>query len=194
MESRAEAPHVKGTSRSAAQPIEDYDMTDKRPRGRPKGTGIKDDRHLDAVANLIVRQPGLKKTPAISQIVQKTFPEHQWNAAERRLLRKWDRSAEERIEAAQKRYEEEKRERRAVRSFSASDLLSQLTGVNSYAAEMARMNSFAREMQEMLNPSLMQELREQASMMQQIRDMVDPPLLREMREQAEMINKMLRGF
>lgn len=172
-------------------------MTDKRPRGRPKGTVIKDDRHLDAVANLIVRQPGLKKTPAISQIVQKAFPEHQWSAAERRLLRKWDKSAEERLEAAQERYEEEKRERRAVRSVPATDLLSQITGANNFAAEMARMNSFAREMQQMrdmIDPPMLRELREQASMMQQLRDIVDPPLLREMREQSEMIKKMLRGF
>lgn len=160
-------------------------MTDKRPRGRPKGTGIKDDRHLDAIANLIVRQPGLKKTPAISQIVQMALPECRWSAAERRLLRKWNKSAEERLEAAQERYEEEKRERRAVRSVPASDLLSHLTGANSIAAEIARKNSFAHEVQEMLNPPFLQELREKASMMQQIR---------EMRERSEMINKMLRGF
>lgn len=169
-------------------------MTDKRPRGRPKGTGIKDDRHLDAVANLMVRQSALKKTPAISQIVQKVFPEHQWSAAERRLLRKWNKSAAERLEAAQERYEEEKRERRAIRSVPASDLLSQLTSANSYVAEMARINAFTSEMQEILNPPFMQKLREQEAMMQQMRDMIDPPMLREMREQSEMINKILRGF
>lgn len=170
-------------------------MTDNRPRGRPKGTGIKDDQHLDAVANLIVRQPSLKKTPAISQIVQKAFPEHQWSAAERRLLRKWNKTAGERLEAAQERYEEEKRDRRKVRSVPASDLLSQLTGTqHSLAAEMARQNSFALQMQELLNPAFKQVLDEQASRVQQMRDVIDPLLLREARKQSEMINKIIRGF
>jgi hypothetical protein len=169
-------------------------MTDKRPRGRPKGSGIEDGHHLDAVADLLVRHPGLKKTPAISQIVQKAFPQHQWIAAERRLQRKWNPSAGERLEAARERYAEERRERRAVRSIPASDLISQITGVSSFAAEMARMNSYAREVQEMLNPSTLQMIREQASIAQQMRDMIDPPMLRQMREQTEMINKMLRGF
>lgn len=165
-------------------------MNDKRPRGRPKGTGIEDDPHLDAVANLIVRQPGLKKTPAISQIVQEAFPENQWSAAERRLLRKWDKSAKERLKAAQERYDEESK----VESVPATDRHSQQTGANNFAAELARMNSFAREMQTTFNPRFIQELREQASIMQKLRDIVDPPMLREMRKQSEMITKMLRVF
>lgn len=169
-------------------------MTEKRPRGRPKGSGIKDDRHLDAVADLLVRQPALKKTPAISRIVQNAFPDHKWESAERRFLRKWNKSAEERLEAARERYVEERRERRAVRSIPASDLISQITGASSFAAEMSRMNSYAREVQEMLNPSTLQMIREQASIAQQMRDMIDPPMLRQMREQTEMINKMFSGF
>jgi len=172
-------------------------MTDKRPRGRPKGTGIKDERHLDAVANLIVRQPDLKKTPAISKIVQKAFPEHQWSAAERRLLRKWNKSAEERLEAAQERYEEEIRERRAMRSATANDLLSQITGATSFAGDLHEFREQALKMQQMrdmIDPPMLREMREQASMMQQMRDMIDPPILREMREQSELIKRLLRGF
>ncbi len=127
-------------------------MTDKRSRGRPKGTGKKDDHHLDAVADLLVRQSELKKTPAISQIAQKAFPEHQWEAAERRLLRKWNKTADERLEAAKERYAEERRERRATRTVPAGGILSRLAAANSLATEMAQRNSFAREMQEALNP------------------------------------------
>ncbi len=169
-------------------------MTQKRPRGRPKGSGIKDDRYLDAIADLMVRQPNLKKTPAVSQVVQKAFDQHHWSAAERRLLRKWNNSAEERLEAAQERYAEERRERRGAPPIGISGLISELTKTYGGVAETNSLNLLAREMQERLNPPYLQGLREHAIAMQQLRDSLDIPFLRELREQNEMIRKALNGF
>lgn len=93
-------------------------MTPKRPRGRPKGSCLNDARHLDAVADLLLREPGLKKTPAISNVVQKAFPEHQWSAVERRLLRKWNQTGEERLQAAQERRDERRHQVVSTKSLS----------------------------------------------------------------------------
>lgn len=159
-------------------------MKDKRPRGRPKGTGIRDDQHLDAIADLITRQPGLKKTPAISQIVQKEFPEHQWDTVVRRLLRKWNNEATNRLRTAQERYIEHKCERRAAGTLPTKSPLSQLAVAHRFAAEM----------QDMFNTPVFQQLRVHASTMQKLRNKIDPPMLRQMREQAEMIRRVARGF
>ena len=85
--------------------------------GRPRGSGINDNRDLDAVADLLVCEPELKKTPAISRVVQKRHSDHQhqWPAVERRLLRKWNQTAEERLATAQER-KEERRNRTTYRS------------------------------------------------------------------------------
>jgi hypothetical protein len=81
-------------------------MTVKRMRGRPKGTTIPDGKYLDAVADLIVRNPGLKKTPAIGKIIQNNFPQTKWASSERRLLRKWNETSESRMrDAHERKYE-----------------------------------------------------------------------------------------
>ncbi len=166
-------------------------MTDKRPRGRPKGTGKKDDRHLDAVADLLVRKSELKKTPAISQIVQKAFPQHQWEAAERRLLRKWNKTAEERLEAASERYAEERRERRVARTLSSGSLFPNKTGV---FADLAAGLAMSKQMQDIIDPPALRFLREQEKEMQRFRDMIDPPFMRQIREQSELMKKAFGHF
>ncbi len=83
--------------------------THPRTPGRPRGSSrYKDGPHLDAVADLLVSEPKLRKTPAIGRIVRKRHPErsHDWSSIERRLLRKWNREAEERLAAARERHEE----------------------------------------------------------------------------------------
>ena len=74
-------------------------MEQKRPRGRPKGTQINDDCYLDMVADLMLKKPDLKKTPAIARVVFEKFPEHEHSKVERRLLRKWNETGDERLVA-----------------------------------------------------------------------------------------------
>ena len=90
-------------------------MTEKkRGRGRPKNSGIEDGRYLDLVADKMAADPSIKKTPAISAVVQTEFAPHQWSAAERRLLRKWNKDSARRLEAARERREEQVRDQRSV--------------------------------------------------------------------------------
>ena len=86
-------------------------MTEKRKPGRPRGSGKNDSRELNAVAELMVKNPHLSKTRAISLIVQDRYPPHQWASTERRLLRKMEHP-EERIAAARERLSEKRRANR----------------------------------------------------------------------------------
>ncbi|MFZ5703863.1 MAG: hypothetical protein ACOY5R_01205 [Pseudomonadota bacterium] len=57
---------------------------DKRPRGRPKGTGIDDRPVLLQMAELIVAKPTLRPTTALKRIVRRPSESH-----ERRIQAKW---------------------------------------------------------------------------------------------------------
>ncbi len=167
-------------------------MSTKRGRGRPKGSTIKSDaQHLDAVADLMVRNPDLKKTPAISKVVQKAFPQQKWEAAERRLLRKWNDTAEERLEAAEERREEERQSRTVARSLPSSQLFSGNTGV---FADLAAGFAMSKQMQDIIDPPALRFLRKQEEDMQRIRDMIDPPFMRKIREQSELMKKAFGHF
>jgi len=158
-------------------------MTTKRSRGRPKGTTMNDERHLDAVADLIVRTPDLKKTPAISKIVMKAFPEQNWPAAERRLLRKWNETACERLEAAQQRRDEERSSRVVRRTIPSGTLFPDMSGIR---ADMIPAQSIFKDMQNLIDPPTLRRIREQAERMLNV---IDPPTLRHIREQTEMMRK-----
>jgi hypothetical protein len=119
--------------------------TNARRPGRPRGTGKKDGADLDAVADLLVSKPSMRKTPAIAQVVQNRHPDrsHEWAAIERRLLRKWGESGEERMKAAQARHHEREEERRArayrpAASHGAADLASAALAPLGYGSAFTR--------------------------------------------------------
>jgi hypothetical protein len=60
--------------------------TEKRPRGRPRGSGKDDAPHLARVADLLVGEPSLKATTAMKRIMQGG---KDWGASEPTLLRRW---------------------------------------------------------------------------------------------------------
>lgn len=170
-------------------------MTKKRSRGRPKGTAINDARHIEAVADVMVRNPDLKKTPAISQIVQKAFPQHQWQAAERRILRKWNETARERLEEARERrdehYQASKEQAKRAHAVSRSLTLKQSPSV-SEAIKAA--TSFQDRIEGIFDIPGLRAIQEQAEQMRRLQDLIDPPVLRRLREQTEMMQKAFRGF
>ncbi|MGC1494736.1 MAG: hypothetical protein WA790_02935 [Sulfitobacter sp.] len=165
-------------------------MKQKRPRGRPKGTEINDSRYLDKVADLIAKQPELKKTPAIARVVTQHFPEHQHSKVERRLLRKWNKTSEERLAAAKERHDEARRPvvgsttgaGRVSRNFI--DLASGLHGANALAAKI----------EELANPKWLRVYEQQAALAQRMQDIVDPPFMRRIREQQERVDRIMRGY
>lgn len=161
-------------------------MTNKRSRGRPKGTTINDVKYLDAVAALMVKQPELKKTPAISQIVQKYFPEHRWEAVERRLLRKWNETGEERLEEARLQSAEEGITK-LKELTSASNPSFPTLGSAYHVMEQAQ--RIGKMMEEIANPPALRAFAEQQKRM---RDIMDPPALRSFREQTQAIENAMR--
>ena len=157
-------------------------MTCESKRGRPKGSGIDDRRHLERVAKLMVRDASLKKTPAIRQVVAEAFAEHHWSAAERRILRKWNASSEERLAEARERHEERARRvvvpvPRAWNGFPGlppKHLLDQVRQAQSIADQIMPVGGIMEAMAEM----------------DRIRDLIDPPGMRAIRQQMEMYEKL----
>lgn len=76
-------------------------MTERKNKGgRPRGSGKDDSKELNMVADMMVRDPGLKMTAAIKKLAGKLFRPTEQEAAVRRLQRKWTDSADERLAEA----------------------------------------------------------------------------------------------
>jgi hypothetical protein len=151
-----------------------------------------------------VCEPELKKTPAISRVVQKRHSDHQhqWPAVERRLLRKWNQTAEERLATAQER-KEERRNRTTYRSaphHASSSSMSCLAAIgvgsafqraleeerNSWLMNGMTVTGVERAMAEhfktMAAHEATRKILEEAKRMQRLYDQLDP--LRLMRDLA----------
>jgi hypothetical protein len=61
-------------------------ITEKRPRGRPRGSGKNDLPQLAQVADLLVRDPSLKPTTAMKRVMR---GRKDWDATDSTLLRRW---------------------------------------------------------------------------------------------------------
>ena len=169
-------------------------MTEQRNKGgRPRGSGIDDGRDLDAVADLMVREPGLKKTPAIARVVQDRHPQHQWQAVERRLLRKWNATDDERMAAARER----RAARRSVSSMTARELaltrglgLYDDTGAAFLAAAKAHAMNIEpalRQLQSLAQSNTFAQARELASQL-------DSPALRQAMEEMKTQQRLWKAI
>ncbi|WP_157946786.1 hypothetical protein [Thalassobius sp. I31.1] len=154
-------------------------MEHKRSRGRPKGTTLNDARYLDEVADILIRNPSLKKTPTIEKIATKHFPEQDWEKVRRRLLRKWNNTADERLEAAKERHAELRRETSQCSETSCS---------NRYD-----IRTIFRRFDSAVNPPSLRAMNTALNRMQQLQDLVDPPLLRQFRRQQELFDRISRA-
>ena len=163
-------------------------MTNKRLRGRPKGTAINDAKYLNEVATLMVRDPELKKTPTISRIVQKYFQEHRWQSVERRLLRKWNETGAERIEEAKLQYAEEQASNNKTTTKIVTRSPAELG--NAYRL-MEQTHQIGKMMDRIANPPALRAVMEQQK---RIQDAIDPPALRLFREQNDAIKRAMRPF
>lgn len=124
-------------------------MTGKRKPGRPKGSFKKGDgKYLDEVADLLTRDTTRKKTPTIACVVEKNFPQHQWKTAERRLLRRWNETATDRLSAARDRNVERPRNRSSG-VFDTSRYLSDINvaSVEGMVNQMSIMQQIAEPME-----------------------------------------------
>lgn len=157
-------------------------MEKKRPRGRPKGTTINDSRYLDAVADYLVRNPKAKKTPTIAKVVAEAFPEHRQVAAKRRILRKWNETDEERLEAARQRRQEEQ--------SSGVSRKVRLEDVYSSTSQIGKVMEQAMKLDNILNSPGLRALRKQQEELERIQNLVDPLGSRHFREQLELVERL----
>lgn len=138
-------------------------MKQKKPRGRPKGTVISTDWNtLEAIADLIVREPTLRPTTAIKRVVT------DWtDTIVHRLLGKWRKSNAALLSEAQQR-QKERCDPTSISKESNSVYL---------LAEIARMD---------INPVL-RTARELAfsPALKTAREMMDSPTLRMIRQMQE---------
>ncbi len=78
--------------------------TERRGRGRPRGEGKKDSEYLAKVADLMVKNPSLRPTTAMKQIVHQR---NDWGCLDDSVLRrfqvKWRQSGEIQMAAAVRR-------------------------------------------------------------------------------------------
>lgn len=154
-------------------------MTTARGRGRPKGSIKKGDgKHLDAVADLLVRNPGMKKTPAIAKIVQQAFPDkdNQWRNIERRLQRSWNKTEDERLAAANERRQETQRTRS---SYNLSALTATQAVQNTLALALQARNTMtlAEQALNITPPTAIQRALEDVERMRRLQDLANPPLM-----------------
>lgn len=184
-------------------------MRSKRMRGRPKGSSRYtegDAKMLERVADLLVKEPNLKKTPAIARVVREAvLQSHLWDAAERRLLRRWEKTGEERLRAARERRDDAIREQRAMRVVPRMDGFGAVTGIagvteglSAFAAlqqaERALGSSALRQAMAALESPAMKLFSEHARQTQALRDLADPPALREFRRAMELIKRSSKLF
>jgi hypothetical protein len=78
--------------------------TDKRPRGRPRGSGKNDTAFLARIADLLVRDPSMRPTTAMKRVMSSS---EGWQETEETLLRrlqvKWKQQGETLLMAAHER-------------------------------------------------------------------------------------------
>ena len=178
-------------------------MEKKRRRGRPKGTQIDDGRYLNEVADLMIKEPRLKKTPAINRVVLHNFRDHEYNKVQRRLLRKWNETCDERLAAA--------RERRAkTRSESMYEWIGQrndaFAGTNIGIVVQQLQDSIGptglqaiqspiealRRMQDSIGPTRLQAIQSSIEALRRLHDSLEPTILRRMCEFAELARRFVR--
>lgn len=90
-------------------------------RGRPTGSGYKDGKYLDRIADALTRDPSKKPNAAIMAIARKEIDPTGHDAFRRRLHRKWRVQGAERLDEAYER--ERERRPRSIDRVRAATIL-----------------------------------------------------------------------
>ena len=154
-------------------------MEKKRRRGRPKGTQIDDGRYLDKVADLMIKEPGLKKTPAINRVVLQDFHDHEHSKVQRRLLRKWNETCDERLAAA--------RERRAE---TRSESMYERIGQRNDAFAGTNIGIVVQQLHDSLGPTGLQAIQSQMEVVRRLHDSLGPTGLQAIQSQMEVVRRL----
>jgi hypothetical protein len=172
----------------------------RRGRGRPKGSGLPDGPRLDAVADLMIANPGLRHTTAI----KRTNPAPGQSEI-RRLQEKWRAEGESRLRAARERQALDRRLRATQRLLDAATGGGPLTALDRAARGLHPTSSLldaaiesplAKQMRAIEDSPVMKAARaledsplakagraiEESPTMRMMRQIEDSPTMRMMRE------------
>lgn len=176
-------------------------MTEQRKNkgGRPRGSGKDDTRDLNEVADFMARNPGVKKTPAIAHVVGSKYPEHRQKSMERRLLRKWNLTGDERLKEAVQRLDEQRRDRVASNSRGVSDFAHLSVGSTESISRSINAATHALSAFDKINVPELSRIHREASLAMGAIDMsamrsalksVEPFSMRILREERERMDRM----
>ena len=122
----------------------------KRQRGRPKGAvTYHDGRYLDEVADEMIRNPKLRKTPPFAMVAARHFPDFQETRVTKRFERAWKKTGEERLAEARERRDAARRARHSSGggTISFANMLSQR-----YFDELTITQQVVHDMERIANP------------------------------------------
>lgn len=167
--------------------------TDKRPRGRPRGTGLKDGGTLQAMAELMAEDPTLRATAAIRRVVTSPGDSHirrlqvKWKAEGRQLLEgaRAKRALREKLEQERRTAAFRSRIREEHEQIARN--VSAMLGTESSALRLARQMAESptiRAAYELYNSPSMKAARElyDSPSARLAREMYDSPAMRTARE------------
>jgi hypothetical protein len=158
----------------------------KRPRGRPRGSGIDDSTELARVADLLVRNPSLKPSSAMKRVMQ----DHQGRETPQTLLRRW----QVKWKAKGASFLAAARDRASTPSYAPSPVPSDLNWMRLISdaqnspwvqlVQEAQNSPLAKAMREMQNSPLAKAMREMQNspLAEVMREMQNSPLAKAMRE------------
>ncbi len=160
---------------------------EKRPRGRPRGSGKNDTPYLAQVADLMVSDPSLKPTTAMKRVMLG----HKWTETDQTLIRRWqvkwkadgvsllaaarERARPKSIVYASKYYPRTATEQLMEQQRRMQDLID--------PPHMRVLREYEQHMRDLIDPPYMRWFREQE---QRMRNFVDPPYMRELRRMDEL--------
>lgn len=135
-------------------------MTQKRSRGRPRGTGKNDQQFLAMIADLVIKPPGMAPTTAMKRIVA---TRKDWNAASpeaaiRRWQEKWSKQTEALLAAAKARAEP-----KPVLGTKSQNFVPSFGNALDHNIAQAHLRRQLQEMElvsRMMNPPFMKAIRE----------------------------------
>lgn len=171
-------------------------MTNKRGRGRPKGSGINDDREMRQIADMLLENPKLKPTTAMHRILRDSRYEASTDTARiRRWQDKWKVGKELFLaEASERRSQREQAAMRADLRRGAETILTAVQRLNEQLRQpgvQLAMDNMMKQIREPLNAmqAFMHPSRELTAALQQI---ASPPWIKDMLKQHKAFQEQLK--
>lgn len=174
-------------------------MTEKRQRGRPKGTGKDDTAYLAKVADILVANEKLKPTTAMKQVMASKSWMESDSTLIRRWQEKWKATNHELMAAARQRMQHRTaaQTEQTGRRFHASDLVAIMARTKSPTQHaIDTLSTFTHQqrlMDQMIKVATVVRPDPIKEVMRRMMEIDEGPYMRVMRQMAD-IDRMTRPF